>query len=72
LKETLSEEEVQAYLKFLRTPEGKSINQKNLKINTNVFQYINNLSQKTLADPEQSLQLKEQLLSIIKPLIQDE
>jgi hypothetical protein len=25
-----------------------------------------------LADPEQSLQLKEQLLSIIKPLIQDE
>ena len=68
--ETLSE--VQAYLKFLRTPEGKSINQKNLKINTNVFQYINNLSQKTLADPEQSLQLKEQLLSIIKPLIQDE
>ena len=70
--ETLSEEEVQAYLKFLRTPEGKSINQKNLKINTNVFQYINNLSQKTLADPEQSLQLKEQLLSIIKPLIQDE
>lgn len=70
--ETLSEEEVQAYLKFLRTPEGKSINQKNLKINTNVFQYMNNLSQKTLADPEQSLQLKEQLLSIIKPLIQDE
>ncbi|AZM39348.1 DUF2059 domain-containing protein [Acinetobacter sp. WCHA39] len=70
--ETLSEEEVQAYLKFLRTPEGKSINQKNLTISSNVFQYMNNLNQKTLNDPEQNLKLKEQLLSIIKPLIQDE
>ena len=69
---TLSEEEVQAYLKFLRTPEGKSINQKNLTISSNVFQYMNNLNQKTLNDPEQNLKLKEQLLSIIKPLIQDE
>ena len=70
--ETLSEEEVQAYLKFLRTPEGKSINQKNLTISSNVFQYMNNLNQKTLNDPEQNLKVKEQLLSIIKPLIQDE
>ena len=70
--EILSEEEVQAYLKFLRTPEGKSINQKNLTISSNVFQYMNNLNQKTLNDPEQNLKLKEQLLSIIKPLIQDE
>jgi len=33
---------------------------------------MNNLSQKTLNDPEQSSQLKEQFLTIIKPLIQDE
>ena len=33
---------------------------------------MNNLNQKTLNDPEQNLKLKEQLLSIIKPLIQDE
>jgi hypothetical protein len=33
---------------------------------------MNSLSQKTLNDPEQNLKLKEQLLSIIKPLIQDE
>ncbi|ENV51640.1 putative exported protein [Acinetobacter junii CIP 107470 = MTCC 11364] len=71
-KDTLSEEEIQAYLKFLKTPEGKSINQKNLKISTNVFQYMNTLSQKTLSDPEQSIQLKEQFLSIIQPLIQQE
>ncbi|MCH7394317.1 DUF2059 domain-containing protein [Acinetobacter dispersus] len=70
--DTLSEEEIQAYLKFLKTPEGKSINQKTLQISTNVFQYMNNLSQKTLNDPEQSSQLKEQFLTIIKPLIQDE
>ncbi|MFM7810252.1 MAG: DUF2059 domain-containing protein, partial [Acinetobacter junii] len=71
-KDTLSEEEIQAYLKFLKTPEGKSINQKNLQISTNVFQYMNTLSQKTLSDPEQSIQLKEQFLSIIQPLIQQE
>ncbi|ENW06852.1 DUF2059 domain-containing protein [Acinetobacter beijerinckii] len=70
--ETLTEEEIQAYLKFLRTPEGKSINQKNLKISTHVFQYMNNLSQQTLSDPEQSLQIKEQFLTIIKPLIQQQ
>ncbi|UTO20008.1 MULTISPECIES: DUF2059 domain-containing protein [Acinetobacter] len=70
--ETLTEEEIQAYLKFLRTPEGKSINQKNLKIGTHVFQYMNNLSQQTLSDPEQSLQIKEQFLTIIKPLIQQQ
>lgn len=71
-KDTLSEEEIQAYLKFLKTPEGKSINQKNLQISTNVFQYMNTLSQKTLSDPEQSIQLQEQFLSIIQPLIQQE
>ncbi|NNP67991.1 DUF2059 domain-containing protein [Acinetobacter sp. Ac_5812] len=70
--DTLSEEEIQAYLKFLKTPEGKSINQKTLQISTHVFQYMSNLSQKTLNDPEQSSQLKEQFLTIIKPLIQDE
>lgn len=70
--DALSEEEVQAYLRFLKTPEGKSINQKTLQISTNVFQYMSNLSQKTLNDPEQSSQLKEQFLTIIKPLIQDE
>lgn len=69
--DSLSEEEVQAYLRFLKTAEGKSINQKTLKISTNVFQYMNNLSQKTLSEPEQSAQLKEQFLTIIKPLIQD-
>ncbi len=68
--ETLSEEEVQAYLKFLKTPEGRSINQKTLKISTNVFQYMSHLSQQSLNDPEQSSQLKEQFLTIIKPLVQ--
>lgn len=33
---------------------------------------MNTLSQKTLSDPEQSIQLKEQFLSIIQPLIQQE
>ncbi|MFC3172196.1 DUF2059 domain-containing protein [Acinetobacter vivianii] len=70
--DALSEEEVQAYLKFLKTPEGQSINQKTLQITTHVFQYMNNISQKTLSDPEQSSQLKEQFLTIIKPLIQEE
>ena len=70
--ETLSEEEVQAYLKFLKTPEGRSINQKTLKISTNVFQYMSHLSQQSLNDPEQSSQLKEQFLTIIKPLVQPE
>ena len=69
--DSLSEEEVQGYLKFLKTAEGKSINQKTLKISTNVFQYMSHLSQKTLNEPEQSAQLKEQFLTIIKPLIQD-
>ncbi|MDH0565597.1 DUF2059 domain-containing protein [Acinetobacter courvalinii] len=70
--DALSEEEVQAYLKFLKTPEGQSINQKTLQITTHVFQYMNNISQKTLSDPQQSSQLKEQFLTIIKPLIQEE
>ena len=70
-KDTLSEEEIQAYLKFLKTPEGRSINQKTLQISTSVFQYMNTLSQKNLNDPEQSAELKEQFITIIKPLIQD-
>ncbi len=68
--EALTEEEIQAYLKFLKTPEGKSINKKNLKISTDVFQYMNSLSEQTLNDPEQSAELKEQFFTIIKPLIQ--
>ncbi|ENU21494.1 hypothetical protein F993_03985 [Acinetobacter proteolyticus] len=70
--DALSEEEVQAYLRFLKTPEGQSINQKTMQISTNVFQYMNNLSQKTLNDPEQSSKLQQQFLTIIQPLIQEE
>lgn len=70
--ESLSEEEIQAYLKFLKTPEGKSINQKTLKINNNVFQYMSNLGQQTLSDPKQNAQLKEQFLTILKPLVQQD
>ncbi|WP_043972233.1 DUF2059 domain-containing protein [Acinetobacter sp. NBRC 110496] len=70
--DALSEKEVQAYLKFLKTPEGQSINQKTLLISTNIFQYMSNISQKTLSDPEQSSQLKAQFLTILQPLIQAE
>ena len=47
MQKHFTEEEVQAYLKFFLKRLKENQSTKNLTISRNVFQYMNNLNQKT-------------------------
>ncbi|HAV3059840.1 TPA: DUF2059 domain-containing protein, partial [Acinetobacter baumannii] len=68
---TYTEEEIQANLKFLKTPEGQSITRKNVQIMGQISEYMMELGQQTFNDPKARDQMQEEMLKIIAPLMKD-
>lgn len=70
-KDTYSEEELQAYIAFLNTPLGQSINQKSNKLISEIFTQTTEFSEKTMATPEFQKVFEEKLATILQPLVAD-
>lgn len=68
---TYTEEEIQANLKFLKTPEGQSITRKNVQIMGQISEYMMELGQQTFNDPKARDHMQEEMLKIIAPLMKD-
>ena len=66
---TYSEEEAQAYIAFLSTPQGQSINRKSPELMKLVMQQSTALSNQISNDPQQQEKFMQQLNSIIQPLL---
>ena len=64
IKNTYTEEEVQAYNKFLSTPEGQSINRKSTKVILGVQTAIEEIAIQTM----QSSDFENEVIKIIEPL----
>ena len=66
---TYSEEEAQAYIAFLSTPQGQSINRKSPELMKLVMQQSTALSDQISNDPQQQEKFMKQLNEIIQPLL---
>ncbi|MHA3049930.1 DUF2059 domain-containing protein [Acinetobacter sp. ANC 4641] len=64
----LSEEEVQAYIRFLKSPEGQSINQKMPIILQQTAQKINQATENLTQDKKFQQQITQQIANVLKPL----
>ncbi|WP_111893307.1 DUF2059 domain-containing protein [Acinetobacter sp. MB5] len=64
----LSEEEVQAYIHFLKSPEGQSINQKMPIILQQTAQQINQVTENLTQDKKFQQQMTQQIADVLKPL----
>jgi hypothetical protein len=64
----LSEEEVQAYIRFLKSPEGQSINKKMPIILQQTVQQINQATEKLTQDKKFQQQMTQQIADVLKPL----
>ena len=68
-QQTYTEEEAQAYIQFLSTPMGQSINRKSSIMTINILQETLAISNEILNQPLQMQKFNEQLASIIQPLL---
>ncbi|MCG2573178.1 DUF2059 domain-containing protein [Acinetobacter sp. ME22] len=66
--EQFSEEEIQAYIRFLKSPEGQSINQKMPIILQTTIQEMDQMGTKIFKDPKLKQQITQQIVDILKPL----
>ena len=66
---TYSEEELQASIKFLKTPEGQSITRKNAKMMGELSTYMMQLGQEIFNDDKTRENFQEKMMAIIAPLI---
>lgn len=65
-----TEAEVQAGLRFLNTPEGRSINRKNAKIMGQISEYMMSVGEKMHDDAAMRDNLQEDVLKILQPIMQ--
>lgn len=65
---TFTEEEVQAYIKFLSTPEGQSINSKTPILMTEMGQQMNSVTNRILSDKNNQIQIQNQVNKILNTL----
>ena len=68
-QQTYTEEEAQAYIQFLSTPMGQSINRKSSVMTNNILQETLAISNEILNQPLQMQKFNEQLASLIQPLL---
>jgi hypothetical protein len=68
-QQTYTEEEAQAYIQFLSTPMGQSINRKSSVMTNNILQETLAISNEILNQPLQMQRFNEQLTSLIQPLL---
>lgn len=68
---TYTEEEVQASIKFLKTPEGQSITRKNAKMMGELSEYMMRTGQEMFNDAKTRDTFQEKMMAIIAPLIVD-
>ena len=66
---TYTEEELQASIKFLKTPEGQSITRKNAKMMGELSTYMMRLGQEMFNDDKTRENFQEKMMTIIAPLI---
>ncbi|ENX39286.1 DUF2059 domain-containing protein [Acinetobacter sp. NIPH 2100] len=64
----LSEEEIQFYIQFLKTPNGSNIHKKLSVLNPQILQYLNIMHNQAWKDPKQLEQFQNQINKIIQPL----
>ncbi|MEB3768204.1 DUF2059 domain-containing protein [Acinetobacter sp. MD2] len=67
-QQSFTEEEVQAYIRFLKTPEGQSINAKTPVIMQQTMQEMTQAIQKGMLTDAQKVQLQQQVEAIFKTL----
>lgn len=68
---TYTEEELQASIKFLKTPEGQSITRKNAKMMGELSTYMMQLGQEMFNDDQTRETFQEKIMAIIAPLMAD-
>ncbi|MEB3754629.1 DUF2059 domain-containing protein [Acinetobacter sp. MD2(2019)] len=67
-QQSFTEEEVQAYIRFLKTPEGQSITAKTPVIMQQTMQEMTQAMQKNILTDAQKAQLQQQIEAIFKTL----
>lgn len=67
-KKTYTEEELQAYIAFLSTPMGQTINQKTNKVMSEIYNQTAQLSEQSMTSPEYQKAFQTKLMAIIQPL----
>ncbi len=65
-----TEQEVQASLRFLSTPEGLSISRKNAKMMGQISEYMMQLGEQMYEDPAIRDTFQNDMLTILQPIIQ--
>ena len=65
---TFTEEEVQAYIKFLSTPEGQSINNKTPVLMAEMGQQMNSVTNRVLSDKNNQMRIQSQVNNILNTL----
>lgn len=68
-QKAFTEEEAQAYIAFLSTPMGQSINQKSAGLMNSILQETMTLSASILNDSQRQQNFNEKLASILQPLL---
>ena len=67
-KKTYTEEELQAYIAFLSTPMGQTINKKTNKVMSEIYNQTAQLSEQSMTSPEYQKAFQTKLMAIIQPL----
>ncbi|MGE8541513.1 MAG: DUF2059 domain-containing protein [Acinetobacter sp.] len=68
-QQAFTEEEAQAYIAFLSTPMGQSINQKSAGLMNNILQESMTISSAIMNDSERQQSFNDKLASILQPLL---
>ncbi len=68
-RSTFTEEEAQAYIQFLSTPMGQSINNKSSRLMNDIVKGTVSLTGEIMNDPARQEKFREQMMAIIHPLI---
>ncbi|WP_151710280.1 DUF2059 domain-containing protein [Acinetobacter brisouii] len=63
-----SEQEVQAYIRFLKTPEGQAINRKTPALIAETSKQMAQISTSVMQQPQMKQQLQVQVANILKPI----
>lgn len=71
-QKTYTEEEAQAYIAFLGSPQGQSISKKTIKLTADMMQQSTQIAAELYNDPTQQKEFMLQLNKIIEPLVERE
>lgn len=71
-QKTYTEEELQAYIAFLSTPMGQTINNKTNKVMSEIYTQSAQISEQSMTTPEYQEAFKTKLMAIIKPLVPEQ